>query len=457
MCNKSVCNKSVCNKSVCNKYKDKYIIVMTAESDVCDVCVDKYTSKNSKVECYLCQFACCKKCLQRQLLNEEKMDYECMNCKKLWNYEYLVKFLPKNYVKEEYRNHLTKLLFERERQYMKNTQLYIEYQKQTEKLEEELKELRQYMFKLENQQRMLKNRMNSIARGLQVDASDVDKEDKAVFIKPCPAEGCKGFLSTRYKCGICEVYVCKECMEIKTDDEHTCNEDTVKTIKLLHKDSKGCPKCGVTIYKISGCDQMWCEKCHTAFSWNTLKIENGKIHNPHYYEWMRKNGTLQRDPQDVVCGGFPDFYTVDAYLKRCVQNGVCSQKSCENMVGIHRTVVHVEHITTRRFTVNEYVQTFKIQYQYMINRIDEREYKRRLYIYNQKNKRYNQIRQILDMFVAASTDIFQRMIGLRNRGVIDSFITEMNELFNYSNDQLKHIREVYPTCSIPLIQVGMRN
>jgi hypothetical protein len=69
---------------------------------------------------------------------------------------------------------------------------------------------------------------------------------------------------------------------------------------MLKKNTKPCPKCGVRISKIDGCDQMWCVECKTAFSWNTGNIESGKIHNPHYYQFMRERGGMPRDPNDVV-------------------------------------------------------------------------------------------------------------------------------------------------------------
>ena len=59
----------------------------------------------------------------------------------------------------------------------------------------------------------------------------------------------------------------------KRDCEHTCNPDLVETAKLLAKDTKSCPTCQTKIFKIDGCDQMWCTQCHTAFSWKTGAIQ----------------------------------------------------------------------------------------------------------------------------------------------------------------------------------------
>lgn len=119
----------------------------------------------------------------------------------------------------------------------------------------------------------------------------------AVFVKPCPAPDCKGFLSTAWKCGLCDQYTCPDCHDLKgalrEDPAHRCDPDKVATATLLKAEAKSCPKCGVSICKIEGCDQMWCTQCNTGFSWRTGKVAAGPVHNPHYFDWLRSQG---RDP-----------------------------------------------------------------------------------------------------------------------------------------------------------------
>jgi hypothetical protein len=132
--------------------------------------------------------------------------------------------------------------------------------------------------------------------------------EKKKFIMACPGEECKGFLSTGYKCGLCENFACKDCLislgKTKNDD-HVCNEADKSSAELIRKETKGCPGCGERIYKISGCDQMFCTACHCAFSWKTGSIETGIVHNPHFYEIQRQGGTIMRNVGDVPCGGMP--------------------------------------------------------------------------------------------------------------------------------------------------------
>ncbi len=85
---------------------------------------------------------------------------------------------------------------------------------------------------------------------------DKDAEEKKKFIRRCTRDGCQGFLSTAWKCGICEYYSCNKCFKVKGlkhDEPHECIKEDVETADLIKKDSKPCPKCGEFITKASGC------------------------------------------------------------------------------------------------------------------------------------------------------------------------------------------------------------
>jgi hypothetical protein len=117
---------------------------------------------------------------------------------------------------------------------------------------------------------------------------------------PCPYPTCRGFImASNHACGICKKKICRDCRE-PLEAEHKCDPDTIETVKLLKKDTKSCPKCATPINKLDGCDQMWCPQCKVAFSWKTGKIETGYVHNPHYFEYMRRTGQeIRRNPQDI--------------------------------------------------------------------------------------------------------------------------------------------------------------
>ena len=98
--------------------------------------------------------------------------------------------------------------------------------------------------------------------------------------RPCPKENCRGFLSSQWKCSVCDMWTCPECHQLKgftRDAHHTCNPDDVATAKLLNSDTKPCPSCRTPIHKLVGCDQMWCTQCHTGFSWRSALYKHVSI------------------------------------------------------------------------------------------------------------------------------------------------------------------------------------
>ena len=111
------------------------------------------------------------------------------------------------------------------------------------------------------------------------------------FICPCPVENCRGLVRTSDKsCAACNSTICGMCREAAIE-MHICDRDKVKTVNLLKKETKPCPKCTVAIMKSSGCDQMFCTNCAVPFSWNTGEIiRKGFFHNPYALEWMDRTG-----------------------------------------------------------------------------------------------------------------------------------------------------------------------
>ena len=141
-------------------------------------------------------------------------------------------------------------------------------------------------------------------------------EIKKTLKTPCPNNDCRGFLSSENECPLCNSKVCETCMNVKEDEEHKCNNDDIQTVKLIKKNTKNCPNCNVSIHKTEGCDQMWCVKCHTTFSWNTLKIKNGEvIHNPEYIQYIKNEvKNLNNNKKENIFGECNTDIIPDAYF-----------------------------------------------------------------------------------------------------------------------------------------------
>ncbi len=260
--------------------------------------------------------------------------------------------------------------------------------------------------------------------------------ERRKFIMKCQVPDCAGFLSTQYKCGVCDKLTCPECLDIKENDDHVCKQENVESAKLIKKETKPCPTCATRISKIDGCDQMWCVDCKTAFSWNTGQISNTKIHNPHYYEYLRQTqGSVPRDPADIpggaaACARFPtstDVHLclqklgVPSNLKNMPKNPAeitedllrISHKAhnlyqiIENNVNqIHRFIVELDTLVRdNNFDIYDRELT-KCRVLYSLKRMDIDTFKRNTYMYHQKAQHHNNFIQVMTMFKQVCKDLF---------------------------------------------------
>ena len=152
------------------------------------------------------------------------------------------------------------------------------------------------------------------------------KRKRINYVSKCPGIGCNGLVNERYMCELCNSAVCRKCLEIigvkeegKELPEHTCDENNLASARMIKSQTKPCPKCSARILKISGCNQMWCTNCNVAFDWASNTIIKGRIHNPHYFQWLKSNrrtnttttntratpAPAPATANEVVCGGIP--------------------------------------------------------------------------------------------------------------------------------------------------------
>ena len=249
---------------------------------------------------------------------------------------------------------------------------------------------------------------------------------KREFIMKCPDGDCRGFLSTAYKCGTCEKHTCPDCMEVlglEKKPGHTCDKEAVESTKAIKAETRPCPKCGTRIFKIDGCDQMYCvmDGCNTAFSWNTGQIETGRVHNPHYYEWLRRTGGGQapREAGDIPCGGLPGYrplYDAMRELHRALPND-----SMNSLYEIHRYLTELIEYRLRDFPARAPALANKEHHvAYLMKQIDEAEWCRQLEFTEAKAARKRDIGQIIQMAATAASDIYNQMINEINRIVEES-------------------------------------
>jgi hypothetical protein len=237
-------------------------------------------------------------------------------------------------------------------------------------------------------------------------------EEKKTFIRRCLRDGCQGFLSTAWKCGLCEWYSCGACLTVKgetRDSAHECKKEDVETAELIRKDSKSCPNCGQYIQKSSGCSQMFCISCQTPFDWETGKIvTKGAIHNPHYYEWMARNGGIPRNPQDIPCGGYPNAW--DLYRVQPRSLTVRQGPQWTHFVDFHRICMDIQDLGARSYRSHmDQGAVQELHVQFLLGDMTEEQWGRRLAQLEKKRKRDAEIQEVFAAFHMVAVDMVARV------------------------------------------------
>ncbi len=270
------------------------------------------------------------------------------------------------------------------------------------------------------------------------------------FVMKCPGTAedhspCRGFLSTQWKCGTCQNYFCKDCHAFlgeRNDGPHTCNEDAKATAALISKETRPCPKCGIRISKIEGCDQMWCTSCQTTFSWNTGQIlHNVRVHNPHYYEYLRRSGaTLPREMGDIPCGGIPDYYMFARNLR--VYRGL-TQKELDQISRIHRSLLDISQVQLPNHPLRRPANDNRdLDVSYLMGDISKEDWARHLEMKETKFERKKEIGLVLQTLVHVGAEKLTEIANLTQIGndgppQIRQRIQELEQLRDFTNTALK--------------------
>ena len=242
-------------------------------TEICVICCEKYNqSTHKQVQCPFgdCDFSACKTCIRTYLLNTTANPH-CMNCKKGWEEKFIVSNLNRTFCDKEYKSHRKALLIDREISRLPETIHLAERQKKIDIEDVKSKGLTLEILDLNKKIKNLKNERVKIANNIYHIRHGTDENgtsDRRKFIMACPNTDCRGYLSTQYRCELCELFTCPQCLELvgySKADPHECDPNSVASAEMIKKDTKPCPSCGVRIFKISGCNQMWCTECKVCF------------------------------------------------------------------------------------------------------------------------------------------------------------------------------------------------
>ena len=242
--------------------------------ECCDVCCDKLNkTTHKKVKCPYCDLISCKSCSQRYLLTLID-DPHCMNCKKLWNREFIDSFCTIKFRNVDLKKHRENTLFERQKLLMPATQPAVERIITMRTLRTQIHDVKKQILNIQRglglsihtpinpddeimtlpemkilvpQLQDLQTRL-SYLRNTGISPNDGEDPNRK-FVRKCPSGVCKGFLDENWYCGICTTNFCDKC-NLWTDKD------------IIHCDDCGICRVGTKLYHCKLCDACYNSEDH---------------------------------------------------------------------------------------------------------------------------------------------------------------------------------------------------
>lgn len=430
-----------------------------SQDEECQICFNKYTKILRKpVECQYCKYSSCLECAKKYVLSIIT-DPKCMQCNVAWNREFIDSHFVPAFRNNDLKKHRENVLLDREKSLLPATVELAQAAKQAKINKQNLDNLYEKRIELYRQlssinQDIRNFQYNNTRRGDGDEAGTSAGTERKQFMRACVMSSCRGFLSSQWKCGICNVYVCPDCHELKKsqkDEEHVCNPDDIASAKLLSKDSKPCPKCTALIFKIDGCNQMWCVMCHTPFDWITGKeTSSNNIHNPEYYRYIREKngGNIPRNLGDVPmrCGGMPGYWEINRYMEK--HKDLIDHYRYDYLRNLHRAIGHITDIEMRRHPNNILTNYQELRISYLLNEIDEDTWKFELQKKEKKKDLITARRNVYEMIVTIATDLFRKLLLTKIPNEIFKILDEFDEAIKYYNESIDNVAKRFNSTSI---------
>jgi hypothetical protein len=462
-------------------------------TDACAICCEPFNKTvRAKVACNGCALTACKSCVTTYLLGTTQ-NAHCMGCKAGWSRDHMYNVLPSSFVNGKYTKHRGDLLFEREKALLAETMplaiLKRKHKDLIKKINHHLQEVRKLQLekmkaRMENNNTLVKNLCSRIQdmrkryfeldnekRYVTDDILEIEhpdhvtwrkKEPKTVkYIRPCGLNDCRGFVNTGNVCTMCNIAFCRDCHEVN-DPDHTCKAEDIETAKAIKKDSKPCPNCHVTTFRMSGCPQMWCTICHTLWDWNTCAIETGKvIHNPHYFEYMRNKHpdtvVPRNDMQDPPAGGHCQerWLTIGYEMRGTIKKFGIPTDQAAFTTHMYNLAAHVAGYELPRCATNMLGDNKDLRVKFLLKDIDEAGFKRYLCQREKMVAKKEEYERIFNMFNTVTMDLMLRFARSDTKEEALGIEKEFVELCAYFNTTIQKVGTIYK-CKYPKIDTITR-
>ena len=399
-------------------------------------------------------FTSCHRCIQRYILGEIQ-DPHCMKCKKVWTREFLDEKMSKSFINNELKIHRENILFEKEKNLLPDTQENVKMLTRQEEIDQEVKTIESTIEQLQKRVEELDQKKRDIQ------PYQLIRKHTQMNRIPCPVTHCRGFQEEKKRskaepepdeknkyileCGICAHQSCTMCRETYRDN-HECQFENIKSISMLEKDTKRCPSCFVQIFKINGCDQMWCTNCHIAFDWKTGDKVRGVIHNPHYHSYLKEHG-VNVPPAERSYQRF-EFVNTDVIVHALTQQG-CNELLLYQLIEVYRYMITYYELDLQRFPSRfDDIVNLDLRIMYLRHQMTEEEFKVKLQRRQKDTEKKIEYRDIGETYVDVIHELFLSFLETKN---IDLLVQEIRAITATTQEAIFNLNKRYHS-NLPLVR-----
>lgn len=411
----------------------------------CAICTDPFHKTRKAVGCPRCPHQACSRCVKTFLL-KNTVEPRCMSCNAIWDMDFVRRNLSKSFLDSGYKKHQISTLVSRAEASLGNLQRFVPIKTRIVALQEEIRIVQLEKKSSEKNKRI--RMLQEEKRGLQfrwdteTETTNTSSSEEPVetFFMACPLKNCRGRVSSDHQCGLCERWICRDCHAdrgLERNGPHECRKEDKETVDKLKENTKHCPECHEGIFKEHGCDQMWCTRCHTCFSWKTGQKEHGRIHNPHYFEHMfQQNGGGGGRGGHGVRNDVHGFPAYDLLARKWVRQFLPEHQHF--LHDLHRLVNHLryEDLDRLRESIAHHEDREQRRWgvEYLRQKISREAWGQKLYLAYRKTQRMQEMHDILQTVVVVTCDLYQRWFHNEIHGA--ELIVSLQTLLADSNENI---------------------
>jgi len=187
---------------------------------------------------------------------------------------------------------------------------------------------------------------------------------------------------------------------------------------------------------------MWCTICNTGFNWRTGKVADGPVHNPHYFEYLRRTGQGEGAPQNIIvnCDMQEDRNVMRALYPRG-RYGRVTRASGEPVSDYDYLAeawrIMREYMDERQRSINQDEDYRRLRVRYMADELNAEDWKISLQR-TEKDENYQRtVRQVRELYAGAARDLIRGIVQPEPN--VAEIRRQVEELVTYCNHSLTKI------------------